>query len=120
MSEAFLLALKWYMIALGIIIGFSAFIISQKINSMDPIIIGILGVGSSYIMASIWRDFRDKLLFVSGAAFVALSLLAPEMEYVIFFLFDYAEPINPYILWALVTGALGIPIMTIVFKFMNR
>ena len=120
MSESFLLAFKWYLISLGLIIGFSAFIISQKINSMDPIIIGIVGVGSSYIMASIWKDFRDKLLLASGVAFVTLAIISPEMEYVVFVLFDYSEPINPYFLWAMTTGAIGIPVMTIVFKIINR
>ncbi|MDH5721962.1 MAG: hypothetical protein OEY94_01400 [Alphaproteobacteria bacterium] len=120
MSESFLLAIKWYMISLGLIIGFSAFIISQKINSMDPIIIGIIGLGSSYIMASIWKDFRDKLLLVSGVSFVTLALISPKMGYVVFLLFDYADPINPYILWALTTGAIGIPAMTIIFRIINR
>tara|TARA_B100001989_G_scaffold245745_1_gene215816 strand:- start:639 stop:998 length:360 start_codon:yes stop_codon:yes gene_type:complete len=119
MSESFLLALKWYVIAIGVMVGTSAFMISQSTNSMDPIIIGILGYGISYVLISVWKDFREKLLFASGAVFVAISLFAPYMHFIIFMLFDRVIEINEYYLWGLTMAFVGIPVMTIVFKFLQ-
>ncbi len=119
MSEAFLKALKWYILVFCVIVGASAFIVSNNTGSVKPIMLGVLGFGVAYVMSYFWKEFRDKLLLGSILTFVALSFFAPYAADALYILVGskalyYA---NPYFVWAGVVGALGVPIMTAVFYF---
>ncbi len=116
MSEAFLKAIKWYILVGCAIIGTSAFIISDNTGSIKPVMIGVLGFGVVYIMAHFWREFRGKLLLYSILVFIALSFASPYMPYALYILFA-ANPMafNPFYIWGATVGVFGIPIMTLVF-----
>ena len=118
MSEAFLKSLKWYVLAISVIIGASAFIVSNDTGSIKPVMIGIVGFGVAYIMSYFWTEFREKVLFFSIVTFLGLSFLAPSVPDAVYVLFGHRmAPMDPYYLWAMTVAALGIPIMTIVFYF---
>ena len=118
MSEAFLKALKWYVLVICVIVGASAFIISDQTGSIKPVMIGVLGFGVAYVMSYFWSEFREKLLFFSIVVFLGLSFATSYVPDALFILFAYKmPPTNPYFLWAMTTGVAGIPIMTVVFYF---
>lgn len=118
MSEAFLKALKWYVLVFSVIVGASAFIISDQTGSVKPIMLGVLGFGVAYIMSYFWTEFREKLLFLSILTFVGLSFLAPYAPDALYVLFGYKMIVyNPYYMWAATVAVLGIPIMWVVFYF---
>ncbi|PCJ02699.1 MAG: hypothetical protein COB14_01695 [Alphaproteobacteria bacterium] len=117
MSEAFLKALKWYILVGCAIIGTSAFIISDNTGSTKPMIIGVLGYGVVYIMSYFWKEFRQKLLLYSIIVFLALSFLSPKIPIWMYIFFNYnPASFDPYFTWAATVGVLGIPIMTFIFK----
>ena len=121
MSEAFLKSLKWYFLCLAVIVGATAFIISNNTGSVKPIMLGILGFGVAYIMSYFWNEFREKVLFLSIVTFIGLSYFStfvPDTLYILFGykmgpLYGYTE----YYLWAGTVGLLGVPVMTAVFYF---
>lgn len=121
MSDAFLNALKWYVLVFCAIVGASAFIIADETNSVKPIMLGVLGFGVVYIMSYFWTEFRGKLLFSSMMVFLCISFIAPwfwDMLYVIF-AWDVDGKLDPYQTWAMVMALFGIPIMTAVFYFLD-
>ncbi|MGN7438712.1 MAG: hypothetical protein ACTHOO_08720 [Alcanivorax sp.] len=121
MSEAFLKALKWYILCLSVIVGAAAFIISNNTGSIKPVMIGILGFGVAYIMSYFWTEFREKVLFLSIVTFIVLSFISPYVPDAIYILFGHRMgPLygfTEYYIWAGIVGALGIPTMTAVFYF---
>ncbi|PCI57038.1 MAG: hypothetical protein COB36_01860 [Alphaproteobacteria bacterium] len=117
MSEAFLKALKWYILVGCAIIGTSAFIISENSGSVRPILIGVLSYGVVYIMSFFWKEFRRKLLLLSIIVFLVLSFLSPKIPIWAYILFNYnPAAFDPYVTWAATVGILGIPIMMFIFK----
>lgn len=117
MAEAFLKALKWYILVGCAIIGTSAFIISDNTGSVRPVLIGILSYGVVYIMSFFWKEFRRKLLLYSIVVFLALSFLSPKMPIIMYILFNYnPASFDPYYTWGATVGILGIPIMMFIFK----
>ncbi len=116
MLEGFINALKWYVLVGCAIIGTSAFMISEESGSVNPIIIGILGYGVVYIMATFWTEFRRKVLLISIIVFLVLSFASPYFPYLMYVLFGH-DPFyyNQYYVWGLTMGLFGIPIMSFVF-----
>ncbi len=117
MREGFLKALKWYILVLAAIIGTSAFMISSDTDSVKPVLIGVLSYGVVYIMATFWKEFRDKILLLSAAVFLVISFASPYIPYVLYLLFGYDHlAFNQYYTWAWSMAVFGIPVMTFVFK----
>lgn len=116
MSQAFMKALKWYFLTIMVIIGTSAMIVSQETNSVRPVIVAILGYGVAYIMASFWRDFRGRLLFVSLLVFMVISAISTYQQEILFVLFGITEEYNRFLVWGVAMGILGVPAMTLVFR----
>lgn len=117
MSEAFLKALKWYILVGCAIIGTSAFIIADNSGSVRPVIIGVICYGVVYIMSYFWREFRDKLLLYSIVVFLSLSFFSAKVPVVLYILFGFPMTLfDPHYTWAGTVGVLGIPIMTYIFK----
>ncbi len=120
MGESFLKALKWYFIMLCAIIGTSAFIIADNTGSVRPVMLGVLSYGTVYTLSAFWKDFRGKLLLISILVFVALSFLSPYIPYAMYILFAFdPKSFDPYYTWGVTTGILGIPIMTLVFRYIE-
>lgn len=117
MTESFLQSLKWYILALSIVIGTSAFIISEKTGSMKPLMLGLLGYGVAYIMSSFWKNFRNRVLFGSIVVFTGLSLFSPFATDMLYVLFGFRVDLDPYVTWALVEAVFGIPLMMLVFFY---
>lgn len=122
MSEAFLKAVRWYMIAACVIIGTSCFILAEKYDTIKPVGISILAYGMVYIMTAFWKDVRGKLLAANIAVFFGLTLLCNYIYTIIYILFglqptELGMLSSPYLMWAAVVGVLGIPIMAVVFFF---
>lgn len=116
MSEAFLKAIKWYIMMGFIMMGTTAFILADERGSVKPVMIGIMGYGAVYIMSIFWKEFRGKLLFSSLFVFLLLSFVAPFVPDAMYILFAYPQHIfDPYWTWAATVGALGIPVMILVF-----
>ncbi len=117
MSDAFLKALKWYVMALSGVIGASAFLMANRTGSVLPWIIVVLGFGVVYIMSYFWREFRGKTLLVSSLVFIGLTFASGYSAVILFVftgvdLMDYSQ----YFMWGL-TMLLGIPLMTLAFYF---
>lgn len=122
MSDAFLKALRWYMIAVCVVIGTACFILADQNDSIKPVGISILAYGMVYIMTAFWKDVRGKLLAANIAVFFGLTLLSSQMPDILYILLgmqtsDLGYLANPQIMWAAVEGALGIPIMAVVFYY---
>ncbi len=116
MSDAFLKAVKWYVLVACAIIGTSAFMIADQSGSVKPVIIGIVTYGVVYIMSYFWTEFRGKLLLASIVVFVLLTFASPYVPLVMYILFAIPpELFDPYYTWGVTVGALGIPIMVLVF-----
>ena len=116
MSEAFLKAVKWYVLVACAIIGTSAFMIADQSGSVKPVILGILTYGVVYIMSYFWTEFRGKLLLLSILVFVALTFLSAYVPLGMYILFAYPmELFDPYYTWGLTVGVVGIPVMMLVF-----
>ncbi len=122
MSELFLKALRWYLIAFCAVIGTTSFILAEQYHSIRPVGIGVLAFGFVYIMTAFWKDIRGKLLALNIGVFFALTLLSPYAYDALYVLFgwelrDLGFFSNKYAMWAGVEAVLGIPIMVGVFYF---
>ena len=118
MSEAFLKALKWYIIALAAIVGTSAFIIASNSGSVKPVMLGVFGYGVVYGMSMYWKDLSKKLLLASLIVFLSISFVSSKIPIVVYILLGYnLTAVDPYNMWGLAMAAIGIPIMTAVFYF---
>lgn len=122
MSEAFLKALRWYVIAVCVVIGTACFIWADQMHSIKPVGISILAYGTVYIMTAFWKDVRGKLLAANIAVFFGLTLLSGYMEVILYILFGWQKSdigylADPQIMWGFIEGVFGIPIMSVVFFF---
>lgn len=122
MSDAFLKALRWYMIAVCVVIGTACFIWAEQYDTIKPVGVSILAYGMVYIMTAFWKDVRGKLLAANIAVFFGLTLLSHHMYEILYILFglqksDLGYLADPQIMWGAVEGVLGIPIMAVVFYF---
>lgn len=117
MSELLLKSFKWSLIALFVVIGFSAFMIADRTDSVKPIMIGILSFGIVYVLSIYFKNFRGKLLFWSVAVFVALTVASNYVPLGFYILFGWNPSyFDPYITWAGTVLLGGMPIMMPVFK----
>ncbi|MGH1377487.1 MAG: hypothetical protein ACRBB3_01575 [Alphaproteobacteria bacterium] len=117
MSEAFLKALKWYILVGSAIVGTSAFIIANNSNSVRPVLIGVISYGVVYIMSYFWKEFRDKLLLYSIIVFLVLSFFSAKVPVFLYILFGFPMSLfDPHYTWAGTVAVLGIPIMTYIFN----
>lgn len=122
MSEAFLKAIRWYFIAACVVIGTSCFILADKYDTIKPVGVSILAYGTVYIMTAFWKDVRGKLLAANIAVFFLLTLLSNYIYDVLYVFFglqtsELGMLANPYLMWGIVVGVVGIPIMAIIFFF---
>ncbi len=121
MNEAILKALKWYFVALCIVVGASAFIISDKTDSIKPVIIGIFAFGVVYVSSIFWQDISNRIFTISAILFLIISQVSsyvPPFMYV-FFGWD-VNWFDPYYTWAASTAIIGMPIMYIVFRYFDN
>ena len=116
LSEAFLKALRWYIIAGSAVIGTSAFIIADNTGSVKPVMIGVLAYGVVYMTSYFWEEFRGKLLLLGILVFLAISFASPAVPYLLSGLSGH-DPLSwdPYYIWGGAMAAFGIPAMTFVF-----
>lgn len=115
MSEAFLKALKWYIMVGFCIIGTSAFIIMDKTGSIKPLMIGVMSYGVVYIMTFFWTEFRRRLLLLSIIVFLVFTFASPYVPDLMFVFFNFnPDGFNPYYTWG-GTMVLGIPFMALIF-----
>ncbi|MGH1376339.1 MAG: hypothetical protein ACRBCK_08325 [Alphaproteobacteria bacterium] len=116
MSEAFLKAVKWYVLVACAITGTSAFIIADKSGSVKPVIFGVVTYGIVYIMSYFWTEFRGKLLLFSILVFIVLTFASSYVPIAMYVLFAMPpELFDPYYTWGATVGVLGVPAMTLVF-----
>lgn len=116
MSEAFLKAFRWLILAECVVIGTTAFIISNDRDTVAPIIVGVLAYGVVYIMSYFWREFREKILLASFFVFLVLTFASAYVPDVLFVLLGLPRGgYNEFILWGSTVGVLGVPIMTLIF-----
>ena len=119
MSEAFLKSLKWCVMALAIIAGASAFMSANETGNVMPWLMVVIGFGVVYIMSCVWSEFRGKILLSSFAVFIALTILS---NYIADFLYIFLDvnllSMSSHLTWGM-TMLLGIPIMAVVFNFIE-
>ncbi len=116
MSEAFLSALKWYILCFFIIVGTTAFKISSDTGSNKPVIIGVVAYGVVYIMSYFWTVFRGRILFYSVATFVTLTLGSPYVPDMMYILFGLDQVLfEETYTWLGTVAFVGLPVMTYVF-----
>lgn len=120
MSEAFLRALRWYIMSFLIIAGTTAFIIAERHDTTKPIIIGVLGYGFTYIMLAFWREFRGRLLFSSMVVFMLIAGACPYIPSLFEALFAKKLEMDEFFLWGFTTAVVGIPVMMALNKFNDR
>ncbi len=121
MNEALMKAFRWYFIAFFIVVGASCFIISSETGSNKPILVGVLSFGVVYVLTSFWKDANNKVFMIGVLLFLAVSQIPfgamPYINpYVYLFTGVDMRTINPYLMWGVLEGLIGIPIMTLVFK----
>ncbi|MCB1782750.1 MAG: hypothetical protein KDI13_02030 [Alphaproteobacteria bacterium] len=116
MSELFLKSLKWYVLALCVVIGTSAFSIADEMKSIKPVIIGIFSYGLAYILSAFWKDFKNRLLLAAIVVFFGIAIITPYLKVIIYILTGWTWDINPYALWAVATGVIGVPVMMFVCR----
>ncbi|MGH1456996.1 MAG: hypothetical protein ACRBDI_09465 [Alphaproteobacteria bacterium] len=120
MNEALLKAFKWYFIALFVIIGASAFIISDKTDTIKPVIIGVFAFGVVYVSSLFWQDVSNRIFVISAGVFLAISQLSSYIPMIMYVFLDFdINWFDPYYTWAAATAIIGIPIMVVVFKFFD-
>lgn len=120
MSEAIVRALKWYLLALSIIIGASAFLIVNFRGTHLPWLAVVGGFGAAYVMSVFWRGFRGKTLFVSAVVFVAMTVLSLFSKDILYVAFDISMiGYSPYFMWGLTMAVVGVPLMCLVFYFVD-
>lgn len=116
MSEAFLKALKWFVLVGFVIAGTAAFQISGETGSNKPIILGVLSYGVVYIMSYFWNEFRGKTLLWSMIIFFVLTFASSYTPDAMFVLFDLDQGyFEKYYTWVGTVGVLGVPAMALVF-----
>lgn len=116
MSEAFLKAVKWFVLVECVVAGSTAFIISNKMGSIAPIMIGILAYGVVYVMSYFWKEFRDKLLLISIVLFLGLTYASQYVPAALYIAFGWPMVgYNEFVVWGATVGIIGLPIMTIAF-----
>lgn len=112
-------ALKWYLMAVAIIVGSSAFMAANETEDVMPWIMVVLGFGVVYIMSYVWNEFRGKILLISFATFITLTVLSSyTVDFFYIFLDVDMSSVSSYLTWGM-TMLLGIPVMAVAFKFMK-
>jgi hypothetical protein len=97
-------------------IGTAALMIAEETGSMKPVAFGMLGYGFAYVVGSLWKEMRGKILAWSMGVFFVITILSPYTNMVLFVLFGYEGEINKFFLWLLELTVIGIPVMLVVFR----
>jgi hypothetical protein len=116
MRVAFMKAMRWWVVSLLMIVGTTSLMIAETTGSTSPVIFGVLGYGFAYVMGTLWKDMRGKLLGWGIAVFIAMSFLSSYISTILFVLFGMDVEFNKYLTWGATMTFIGLPIMTIVFK----
>lgn len=98
-----------------IIIGTMCFFLASEEDNIRPVWVGVMSFGLVFIILSVWKTMRNKVLLITLILIVGLSFVA---KYLPFWLFDATGIVinmNYYILWALLVMFIGIPVMTVAF-----
>lgn len=116
MKQALAKAFKWFFICIGIVLGTSAMMIAEETGSMRPVMFILFGYGFSYVIGSLWKDLREKLLAWSIVVFVFCTIASAYLDDAVYILLNLSEMPDKYVFWALTMLFLGVPIMTVVFR----
>lgn len=115
MKALFKKALKWYVIAVLVIIGIAALLISEERDTVRPMMIAVWALGGAYILATFWHQLNRVLFLCSVVVFLATAFLTQYAPYAVYMLTGYILEWGFYRFWALVTFFVGIPAMMYVF-----
>lgn len=108
-------AVRWYLMTIFMVVGSMTFFIASAENSIKPVWIGILCFGVVFIVISVWKTIRNKILFLTFGLVVGLSFAAKYLPLHLYKATGYVLDINYYVLWSLLILVVGIPVMTIAF-----
>lgn len=116
MKVAFLKALRWYWIALLIIMGVIAIKVANETGSVNPAGLTVLGFGFAYVLGASWKEFKGKVLAWGIIVFVAIAFGSEYVRDLIFILFGLRLDMSQTMLWLVNSTLLGIPAMMLVFR----
>ncbi len=120
MREAFLQALKWFFIALCVIGGIGCLYYADYWHSVRPVFPAILFFGLAFILGALWKDLRQKTLFISIVLAVGLAWAAQYVEAAIYIFLGRIVDYNYFMIWTGLAFAGGVPVMTWVFYKYGR
>ena len=85
-------------------------------GSIKPVFPGLVCLGGAFVLGTAWKDLRRKIMFITIVLVAALAFAAQYMSSIIFVLTGTAMELNYFFGWALLTLAVGFPVMMLVFR----
>ncbi len=107
---------RWYFIVMCVAIGTAALIIAEETGGMNPVAFTLLGYGFAYVVGTLWKELRGRILAWAICVFFAITILSNYTNIILYILFGYEGEINRFVLWMLELTVIGIPVMMIVFR----
>lgn len=107
---------RWYFIAMCVAGGTTALIIAEETGGMNPVAFTLLGYGFAYVVGTLWKELRGKILAWAICVFFAITILSTYTDFIMYILFGYESGMNRFVLWMLELTVIGIPVMMIAFR----
>lgn len=115
MRENFLQSMRWFMILILVICGMACVFYSDKYDSVKPIFPAIIALGLAFVLSAMWKDLRNKVLFMSMILTAGLAWCAQFVSPFIYVAFNRIVDINYFVGWAGLSFFIGVPVMMYVF-----
>ncbi|MBP7721526.1 MAG: hypothetical protein KA155_03225 [Alphaproteobacteria bacterium] len=116
MQHLFLSALRWYIVVAFVIAGIGTLQLADTSGSIKPVFPGLVCLGAAFVLGTAWKDLRRKIMFITIVLVAVLAYAAQYMSSIIFVLTGTAVELNYFFGWALLTLAVGFPVMMLVFR----
>lgn len=114
--EDWVKSFRWFLTSMIIVLGSFCLFTSSEASDVKPTWIGVMSFGVVFVILSVWRSIRGKILLTSLILVVGNAFVAKYMPFYLFIYTDYFLDINFYILWAGLILVIGVPVISIAFN----
>lgn len=115
MKDAINKTFYWLMMFWLVILGMAAIHYSEQWGTVKLIFPALMCFGFSFVLGSLWPDFRDKYLLTTIIVMLVTAYAAQYVEPGIYFVFGEVMEVNYFIGWTLLMTAVAFPVMTYIF-----
>lgn len=115
MQDLFLKSVRWLIVVLFVIGGIGLLHFGDQLDSIKPVLPGLVSLGIAYILGTAWKDLRRKLLFITLVLVVGLAYSAQFVDTGIYILTGKLYDINYFVAWAGLCLIPGFPVMMFMF-----